>query len=113
MSRVGEDQADICMSKTRGARVGLLADPFLSIAGYNNAVIRIAMLSFCLTFLNAAMAVGEERAPIDFDGQVRPLLERACFKCHGPDKQNGGLRFDRRETAFAEGDSGSFAIVAG
>jgi hypothetical protein len=49
----------------------------------------------------------------DFVREVRPLLERHCFKCHGPEKQKGGLRFDTKEGAFADAESGEKAIVPG
>jgi hypothetical protein len=49
----------------------------------------------------------------DFSREVRPLLEKHCFKCHGPEKQKGGLRFDTKEGAFTPGESGEKAIVPG
>jgi hypothetical protein len=50
---------------------------------------------------------------VDFDRDVRPILERSCWKCHGPDRHKGGVRFDRREGALAAGDSGRTAIRPG
>ena len=50
--------------------------------------------------------------PIDFARDVYPLLRRACFECHGPDKQKGELRLDTRPLAF-HGGSGGPAIVPG
>ena len=49
---------------------------------------------------------------VDFDGEVRPILTAKCFACHGPDKQKGGLRLDRKADALRRGDEGD-AIVAG
>jgi hypothetical protein len=49
----------------------------------------------------------------DFKGEVHPLLEERCVKCHGPEKQKGGLRFDIKEGAFKKGESGEAAIVPG
>ena len=40
------------------------------------------------------------------------MLVKHCFACHGPSKQKGGLRFDRRSAALKGGDSGP-AIVPG
>ena len=56
-------------------------------------------------------AAGAER--VDFSAQVRPLLANRCFRCHGPDEDTleAGLRLDLPETATAEADSGSVAIV--
>jgi hypothetical protein len=61
----------------------------------------------------ALQAAGAERERVDFGRDVRPILERSCWKCHGPDKQKGGVRFDRRQGALAAGDSGKKAIRPG
>ncbi|MBX6311700.1 MAG: PSD1 domain-containing protein [Isosphaeraceae bacterium] len=47
-----------------------------------------------------------------FEKEVRPLLAENCFKCHGPQKQKGGLRLDSRAAALRGGESGP-AIVPG
>src|SRR5688572_16748199 len=66
--------------------------------------------AFCL--LIAAFAFSSEAAP-NFQSEVRPILEKHCFKCHGPEKQKGGLRFDTKEGAFKAGDSSEKSIVPG
>ncbi|HVR75107.1 MAG TPA: PSD1 and planctomycete cytochrome C domain-containing protein [Planctomycetota bacterium] len=62
------------------------------------------------------LAVGALGGPgledVDFTRHVRPILERACFHCHGPEKRKSGLRLDSRATAFAGGLTGS-TIVPG
>ena len=35
-----------------------------------------------------------------FEKQVRPLLAANCLSCHGPQKQEGGLRLDTREAVL-------------
>ncbi|MEM6779711.1 MAG: PSD1 and planctomycete cytochrome C domain-containing protein [Planctomycetota bacterium] len=50
---------------------------------------------------------------IDFDRDVRSILESHCVDCHGPHESNGGLRLDSGKSAFAMGDSGNYAIVPG
>jgi mono/diheme cytochrome c family protein len=50
---------------------------------------------------------------VDFARDVKPLLARRCFACHGPTTSEGGLRLDEHEAALAELDSGSHAIVPG
>ena len=47
----------------------------------------------------------------DFSREVRPILERSCFACHGPEKQKNGYRLDVREVALKGGDSGNAAII--
>src|SRR5690606_16887578 len=49
--------------------------------------------------------------PIDFARDVRPILARHCFECHGPGAQKAGLRLDDRERAISELPSGARAIV--
>ena len=44
---------------------------------------------------------------------IQPLLIAKCVKCHGPEKQKGGLRLDEKAAAFMGGDSGEPAIVPG
>ena len=65
-----------------------------------------------VVMLAAAFTASAAPAP-DFLREVRPLLEQHCFKCHGPEKQKGGLRFDTKDGAFQTGESGEKAIVPG
>jgi hypothetical protein len=48
-----------------------------------------------------------EDAPddIDFNADIRPILESHCQECHGPDKKHGGLRLDSRTGLIEGGDS--------
>ncbi len=46
-----------------------------------------------------------------FDSEILSILESRCFQCHGPGKQESGLRLDSREAALAGGKSGRPAIV--
>lgn len=48
--------------------------------------------------------------PIDFDRDVRPILEAHCWKCHGTQKHRGGLRLDSRDAVIKGGESGPAAI---
>ncbi len=43
---------------------------------------------------------------IDFERDVRPILNEHCVKCHGPVKKKGQLRLDRKRHALAGGESG-------
>ncbi len=46
------------------------------------------------------------KKPVDFDRDVKPILEGRCFRCHGPERPKSGLRLDTRETAIKGGDNG-------
>jgi hypothetical protein len=58
-----------------------------------------------LFFITSAVAV-------DFDREIRPLLQERCIECHGEKKQKGELRLDAKSFAFKGGHEGP-AIVAG
>jgi len=44
---------------------------------------------------------------------IQPLLEARCYRCHGAEKQRGGLRLDVRAFALQGGESGEKAVVPG
>ena len=57
-----------------------------------------ALSRTCLALLAAALLPvmpALAAPPLDFDRDVKPIFEQNCFKCHGPEKQKGGLRLDR------------------
>lgn len=72
---------------------------------------RTFSLSLTMVFSGAVAAVAAA-ADVDFARDVYPVLQRACFECHGAEKQKGKLRLDVREAAFKGGDGGE-AIVKG
>ncbi len=47
---------------------------------------------------------------VEFERDVRPLLTATCVSCHGPAKQKGGLRLDRKGDALRGGDSGPVIV---
>ena len=47
-----------------------------------------AISALLIASLTAVRAAGT----VDFNRQVRPILETYCLKCHGPEKPKGNLR---------------------
>jgi mono/diheme cytochrome c family protein len=50
---------------------------------------------------------------VTYDTDIKPIFEKNCFKCHGPDKQKGKYRNDSLAAAIKGGESGDKAVVAG
>ncbi len=76
------------------------------------------LLGLCAAFFSVQYPSGAQSiasAAPDFTREVRPILSRHCFKCHGPDDlaRKGNLRLDVRESAIHTAKSGSVAIVPG
>lgn len=63
-----------------------------------------------LLLIPIGVAAAEEPR-VDYEKQVKPLLARHCASCHGPQKQQSGLRIDSGKSILAGGDSGP-AVVA-
>lgn len=43
---------------------------------------------------------------VTFDKDIKPLFEKSCVKCHGPEKQKGELRTDSREAVLKGSENG-------
>ncbi|MBC7820619.1 MAG: DUF1549 domain-containing protein, partial [Planctomycetaceae bacterium] len=69
----------------------------------------LGVISICLSLMAPAHAA---ESP-SFERDVRPILSRYCFKCHGPDEgqRQSGLRLDVRDAAIKSADSGKVAIA--
>ena len=61
----------------------------------------------------SAWADSSAKLEVDFSRQIRPLLAKQCFSCHGPDKQESGVALHEFAKATIEADSGMKPIVPG
>ncbi len=43
---------------------------------------------------------------ITFDKDIKPIFEKSCIKCHGPEKKKGDLRVDSLEATLKGGENG-------
>src|SRR5262249_40569978 len=61
--------------------------------------------------LPSARAAGQAAdATAFFEKEVRPLLVQKCQRCHGPKKQESGLRLDSRAALLRGGDGGPVVV---
>lgn len=63
-------------------------------------------------FVTFSLACADDSDPGRFESRVRPVLVKACFRCHGDGKVSGELRVDSRDALLKGGETGP-AIVPG
>ena len=70
-----------------------------------NSTFRFSVFSVVLAAIGSLCIAAEPRPAISYAKDVRPLLARNCFACHGPDEEarEADLRLDRREDVIASG----------
>src|SRR3989442_2152113 len=82
------------------------------------ALIAVASLTAIVVQTTPAAEVDTTKLPpaasrtVDFAKDIQPIFETTCWKCHGPAKQESGLRLDQRASALQGGEHGP-AIVPG
>ena len=79
------------------------------------SVVFIAVLLSTTTVFPVRGAEKEQAGQDPFTSQVRPILARHCFKCHGPDDKarKAKLRLDLRDQAVKPAASGAVPIAPG
>ncbi len=73
---------------------------------------RILSIVACVASLCVPELMANDEGARLFEAEVRPLLIETCQKCHGPKKQEAGLRLDSRQGMLQGGDNGP-AVVPG
>lgn len=74
------------------------------------------MLLAVLLLLGMALVCWQVFKPehrVDFNTQVKPIINAKCITCHGGVRAKGGFSLLFREDAFAKTESGKPAIIAG
>jgi mono/diheme cytochrome c family protein len=83
----------------------------LSWRGMVRLTAAVACSCVALAHVTASLAAGEEPAKVDFVQHIQPIFVEHCYQCHGPDKQESGLRLDQRAAALKGGDAGPWFIA--
>src|SRR6266576_1629901 len=81
---------------------------------------RLARLVFPFLFASSAIAAGPAPATTQsvtttsaepmWVNHIEPILSKHCFKCHGGERQKGGLDLRQPKSIFAGGTDGSVVI---
>jgi formylglycine-generating enzyme required for sulfatase activity/mono/diheme cytochrome c family protein len=72
----------------------------------------LLLIAAAAPFLPHATPSARAADKVDFEQQIKPILELDCVRCHGPEKPKGALRLDTRSGALKGGDNGP-ALVPG
>ena len=75
------------------------------------SIYQIAGALILFVVLGLSFFSGTDR--VDFNAEIRPVLNEKCLKCHGGVKRNGGLSLLSRDDALQGGDSGLATLVPG
>jgi mono/diheme cytochrome c family protein len=70
----------------------------------------MALLVVCGSSVVAQDAAADRFTDAEFETQIRPLLATHCLTCHGPRRQEGGLRLDTRESLLRGGETGPAVV---
>jgi ankyrin repeat protein len=71
---------------------------------------------FCLSLAASLPLAAQIQLPpalnrtVDYMHDVKPLLSKYCYECHGAEKQQSGLRLDLRQNALRGGDYGPVIV---
>src|SRR5688500_14786749 len=71
----------------------------------------LAITGIC-GFSNTFAAVDVTKLPppaakqVEFTRDILPILEKSCFRCHGPERPKGRFRLDNKEMALRGGENG-------
>jgi len=68
-----------------------------------------AVFWLAVSLPSAAPLLADDRADF-FEANIRPLLLDHCIECHGPAKQENGIRLDRRADVL-QGKAGDSALI--
>ena len=71
--------------------------------------------ALCISFSTAVqliVAIPALAENVEFVRDVRPILQKHCYSCHGAEKQKSSLRLDIKSEAFKGGETYGPSIVA-
>ena len=81
-------------------------------------LIVICLLSACTLIAADKKSVDVSKLPpasdkkgVTYDKDIKPIFQKSCFKCHGPEKQKAKLRLDSLAAALKGSENGKVIEV--
>ncbi len=74
---------------------------------FDSKVVRMAFKLFAICAVVSTAIGSLANAAVDYERQIKPLLAKHCYRCHGPLKQESGLRVDTAAALAKGGDRGA------
>ena len=71
-----------------------------------------ARVALCWAACCAILFPADADATPTYVVDIRPIFERSCYGCHGPEKQRSKYRLDVRATALKGGSSGAAPVAS-
>jgi hypothetical protein len=71
---------------------------------------RFVLVAVLFVVASTVTVSGYSEEPVDYTRDIKPLLKNKCYACHGPVKQEAGLRLDAAQLLLAGGDDGKVVL---
>ncbi len=98
---------------------GRLREGVLHAPRTTHHVVEMALASLMAVTVTTASEIDPTKLPppasvtTEFDRDIKPIFEKSCFRCHGPERPRSHFRLDNREAALKGGDNHTDDIVPG
>jgi ankyrin repeat protein/mono/diheme cytochrome c family protein len=87
-----------------------VARPVFPAAGFSRGSLFSLLLASSLPLTAEINLPPAITGKVDYIKDIKPLLNKNCYECHGGEKQQAGLRLDLRQNALRGGDYGPVIV---
>jgi len=84
-----------------------MTNQFLTLAIASTFSLAIVTASAADKVDTSKIPPASDKKGVTYAKDIKPILEKNCFKCHGEEKQKGDLRLDSLEATLKPGEYGA------